>query len=98
MSGKKGIRMDGDVGRFVKSFEENWYPKWPPLPTEHKVLDAVKDGSFFGLVRCDMRVPLTDGAFFRDDPSVWSCKSWRGAPISSYESVCGLVWYECVDT
>ena len=42
---KKRIRMDGDVGPFVRTFEENWYPKWP------------KDGSFFGLVRCDVRVP-----------------------------------------
>ena len=28
-----------------------------PLSTEHKVLDAVKDRSFFGLVRCDVWVP-----------------------------------------
>ena len=26
---KRRIRMDGDVGRFVKTFEEVWYPKWP---------------------------------------------------------------------
>ena len=51
MSGKK------DVGRFVKMFEEVWYPKWSPLSTELQVLSAVKDGSFFGLVRCDVRVP-----------------------------------------
>ena len=49
--------MEGDVGRFVKAFEEVWYPKWAPLSTELMVLDAVKDGSFFGLVRCDVRVP-----------------------------------------
>ena len=49
--------MEGDVGRFVKAFEELWYPKWAPLSTELMVLDAVKDGSFFGLVRCDVRVP-----------------------------------------
>ena len=51
---EKWIRMDGDV---LKTFEEVWYPKWPSLPTKHKVRDAVKDGSFFGLVRCDVRVP-----------------------------------------
>ena len=49
--------MDSVVGLFVKIFEEVWYPKWPPLSTEHKVVEAVKDGSFFGLVRCDVRVP-----------------------------------------
>ena len=49
--------MDGDVGRFVKAFEKVWYPEWSPLPTKHEVLNAVRDGSFFGLVRCDVRVP-----------------------------------------
>ena len=32
-------------------------PEWPSLSKEHKVVEAVKDGSFYGLVRCDVRVP-----------------------------------------
>ena len=51
---KNKIRMYGDVGHFVKAFEEVWYPKWSPLSTELQVLNAVKDGSFFGLIRCDV--------------------------------------------
>ena len=70
---EKKVRMNRDDGRFVKAFEEIWYPKWSPLSTELQVLNAVKDGSFFDLVRCDVRVPpeLMD-IFFRDEPSVWS--------------------------
>ena len=51
------MRLNGDIGRFVKVFEEVWYPKCSQLSTELQVLNAVKDGSFFGLVRCDVQVP-----------------------------------------
>ena len=54
---KRKVRVDADIGRFVRVFEEVWYPKWAPLSTELQVLDAVRDGSFFGLVRCDVQVP-----------------------------------------
>jgi G:T-mismatch repair DNA endonuclease (very short patch repair protein) len=51
------VREDGDVGRFVKTLEEVWYPKWCILSTEQQVKKAVEDGQFFGLVRCDISSP-----------------------------------------
>ena len=53
---RKRIRVDGDVGRFVKAFEKVWYLRWSPLPTGWEVLNAVIDVSFFSLFRCDVRV------------------------------------------
>ena len=85
---KKWIRMDGDV---VNTFEEVWYPKWPSLPTKHKVLDAVKDGSFFGLVRCDVRVPPELMEHFSEMTPLF------GHARLGEEHISPHIWYKYVD-
>ena len=55
---KRKVRVDADIGRFVRVFEEVWYPKWTPLSTELQVLDAVRDGSSLGWSGVMCRCPL----------------------------------------
>ena len=53
----KTIRENATAARFSIMFREEWYPSLPALSTIVSVIRSVRDGSFFGLVECDIHVP-----------------------------------------
>ena len=64
-------------------------PEWPSLSKEHKVVEAVKDGSFYGLVRCDVRVPPELMEHFSE---MTLCLVMQNLRRRTYPLICNSWW------